>query len=396
MAELETIYDRLYSYCERRGFSGPDPFDALNSRLFRSTPLKYSRIARLALTQAVKRSAIDLRPMLLIGEGVNPKALALFALAELSRFRAGRDERHADNARTLIARLLGHKIEGTASDGSPTLAFGYNFDWQSRVFYAPRGTPAIVPTAFAQEALMGAFEAFGDEEHLDAANKIAAFVESSLNRPVDQDDEICFSYTPRDRTVVYNASLLAAECLARVGYIANNAHYLDLAERAARFVIRRQRNDGAWYYGAGQGQAWADNFHTAYILISLNRIRTFIQRPETEIGVALDRGMQYWLANFFLSDGTVRYYDRETYPIDIHSAAVAIAGLCELKHLDERATSIARSVVRKTISEMLDPAGYFYYQKRKSGIVKTPFMRWGQAWMAYALARFIESEEHGN
>ena len=33
-------------------------------------------------------------------------------------------------------------------------AWGYNFDWQSRNFFAPRGTPTIVPTAFAARALI--------------------------------------------------------------------------------------------------------------------------------------------------------------------------------------------------------------------------------------------------
>jgi acyl-coenzyme A synthetase/AMP-(fatty) acid ligase len=42
---------------------------------------------------------------------------------------------------------------------------------------------------------------------------------------------------------------------------------------------------------------------------------------------------------------------------------------------------------------MLDPDGHFYYQKRKDRVVKTAFMRWGQAWMAYALARLIETRD---
>ena len=42
------------------------------------------------------------------------------------------------------------------------------------------------------------------------------------------------------------------------------------------------------------------------------------------------------------------------------------------------------------MTNMLDAQGFFYYQKRKNGTVKTPYMRWGQAWMAYALARLIE------
>lgn len=147
--DLEQTYDQLFSYCQNEDFAGDDPFDGLNSRWFQATPLKHIRIARLAWLQMVKRSPINLRPVLAVKKGVNPKGLALFALAELSRYRTTNDEVHAGNAKGLLDRLIDAAIRGTTPDGRPTLAFGYNFDWQSRNFYAPLGTPAIVPTAFA-------------------------------------------------------------------------------------------------------------------------------------------------------------------------------------------------------------------------------------------------------
>jgi hypothetical protein len=380
LGDIKQIYDRLYSYAERESFAGWDPFDGLNSRVFQITPLKYSRYARLAWLQMVKRSATNLRPALLIDKGVNPKAPALFALAELSRYRSTPDQKHAENARDLIDRMLGI---GIAGDG--WTAFGYNFDWQSRSFYAPKGTPAIVPTAFAQQALIEAYEAFGDKRYLKAAEEICKFILTKLNRPIETDDEICFSYTPIDRAVIYNASLLAGECLARIGAITSNDEYLTLAAKTARFVIRRQRNDGAWSYGAEGKQAWVDNFHTAYILLSLQRIADRVREISGEVNDAIACGRSYWLNNFFLAEGVPKYYDKETYPIDIHSAAAAIVGLCELEETD-----LAKRVGSWTIDNMLDSEGFFYYQKRKNGAVKTPFMRWGQAWMAYALARLIE------
>jgi len=39
---------------------------------------------------------------------------------------------------------------------------------------------------------------------------------------------------------------------------------------------------------------------------------------------------------------------------------------------------------------MRDAKGFFYYQKRKNTLVKTSFIRWSNAWTAYALARLIE------
>ena len=389
--DLEHVYDRLYSYCKAADFVGYDPFDGLNSRLFQFTPLKHFRAARLAWLQIIKRSPVDLRALLLVEPGVNPKGLALFALAELSRYRSNGSSKHADNAAELIERLMKLAIKADGKDG-PTVAFGYNFDWQSRVFYVPQGTPAVVPTAFAFRALIESFEATGNEDHLNAAASICRFITERLNRPVDSADEVCFSYTPVDRTAVYNASLLAAECLARFGRMAENSEYVSLAAKAARFVIRRQRGDGAWVYGEDKAQAWADNFHTAFILTSLSRISDDIPTVKAEADDAIKNGIRYWLDNFFLADGTPKYYDRETYPIDIHSAAAAIAALSELKELDERMLPLAEKIAGWTTANMLDTDGFFYYQTRKSRLVKTDFMRWGQAWMAFGLARLIESK----
>lgn len=390
-ADIEQIYERLYSYCESRDFAGYDPFDGLNSRLFQWSPLKYSRAGRLGFLQLIKRSRLDLRALFLVEEGANPKGLALFALGELARFRATGSDVHAVNAKRLIDRLLPAAIKGKTAEGRETTAFGYNFDWQSRVFFAPRGTPAIVPTAFVFRAIMDAYGIFADPKYLETAKEICRFIVSDLNRSVDTEDEICFSYTPIDRTEIYNASLLAAECLSRIGRMAKSNQYLETAAKAARFVIRRQRGDGAWAYGEENKQAWADNFHTAFILTSLRRISGDVEEIRDEAAGAMHIGIAYWLDNFFLADGMPKYYDNEVYPVDIHSAAAAIASLAELGDLDDRMLPLADKVAEWTCANMLDSDGYFYYQKRKTGIVKTPFMRWGQAWMVYALATLIEA-----
>ena len=386
-SNLEDIYNRVYAYCEAEHFAGHDPFDGLNSVLFQLTPLKHVRLARLAWLQTVKRSPFDLRGVLRVEKGVNPKTLALFALAELSRYRTSKELRHADNAKGLISRLL--ELGITRGE---TLAFGYNFDWQSRHFYAPRGTPAIVPTTFAARALLEAFHLFQDEEYLVHARKIGTFVLTGLNRSVETEDEVCFSYTPVDRSVIINANLLAGETLAGIGDVTGEQQHLDMAAKTVRFALQMQRADGSWPYGAGEKQDWRDNFHTAYVLLSLFRISGVIESLRSATFDALQRGSAYWLDNLFLDDRTPKYYDNETYPVDIHSAAAAIAAASELAPIDERLLPTARRTAEWTVANMLSPDGYFFYQIRKSDIVKTPFMRWGQAWMAYALATLMQAE----
>src|SRR5918997_7152930 len=90
--DFERAFTQLADWCRERGYAGSDPFDALNSRVFQATPLRRSRVARIAWTQLFKRSPLNLRPLALVPAGRNAKGTALFALAWLSRLRAARIE----------------------------------------------------------------------------------------------------------------------------------------------------------------------------------------------------------------------------------------------------------------------------------------------------------------
>src|SRR5215831_20628650 len=56
--DLELVENALWHWCRVRNFGGYDPFDGLNSRVIQATPLKNSRVVRLAWTQFHKRSPI--------------------------------------------------------------------------------------------------------------------------------------------------------------------------------------------------------------------------------------------------------------------------------------------------------------------------------------------------
>jgi hypothetical protein len=387
--DAEKAYDAVYQWSEEQGFAGHDPFDGLESRAFQVTPLKHVGLARLAWLQMVKRSSTDLRSVLQVPKGMNAKGIALFASAELSRFRATGAENHRQNSEAHLRKLRESAIQGSTARGEATKAFGYNFDWQSRAFYAPKGTPTIVPTAFAARAFIENYQLSRDDADRDFLIEICRFIVNDLNRPHDDSDTVCFSYTPRDRSLIFNASLLAGETLASVGAITGNAQYTELALKSARYVLENQDKNGSWAYGPKLRHKWVDNFHTAFILLSLKRIGAAV--PELNPVEAIQRGFDFWIENLFLPDGTPKYYDSATYPVDIHSAAAAIAVLAELRDEDTRAVPLAEKVAAWTIENMRDRDGFFYYQLRESGTVKTPFIRWGQAWMAYALAKLLEA-----
>jgi hypothetical protein len=382
--DLHTTYEQLFSWCREHDFAGHDPFDALNSSLFQATPLANSRNARLLWTQLVKRSPADLRGVARVPAERNPKGIALFALAQLATHRRLQTEESQLQARNLLAMLLSLKVEGFSG-----AAWGYNFDWQSRNFFAPRGTPTVVPTAFAARALIEAARQFKDDEYSNLARSVCDFLLRDLPRTVDTETEICFSYAPATDTRIFNASLLAAEVLAETGKLTNNRSLCDHAKRAARYVINQQQRDGSWTYGTESNQSWIDSFHTAYNLFSLKRIIAACALGD-EFQAALKRGFVYWKQTFFLADGWPKYYHDDPYPADAHAAASAIVTLLECRDLDDTAKTTAQQVASWTIANLRDKRGFFYYQRRRFYTVRKPYMRWTQAWMLYALARLIE------
>ena len=381
---MQTVYEQLLAWCREHDFAGHDPFDALNSRLFQATPLAGSRAARLLWTQLLKRSPADLRGLALVPAGRNAKGIALFALAQLATYRRCKSEAAELQTRNLLALLLSMKVEGSSG-----VAWGYNFDWQSRNFFAPHGSPTVVPTAFAARAFIEAAHALKDDEYLDVARRVCDFILRDLPRSVETETELCFSYAPDSNTRIFNASLLAAEVLAEVGQLTDDAALCREAERAARYAINQQQPDGAWTYGTEPNQSWIDNFHTAYILFSLKRIIAACALGR-DFQQASRRGFSYWKERFFLADGWPKYYHDDPYPADTHAAASAIVTLLECRDLDETSFAMAQQIASWTTQNVRDQRGFFYYQRRRFYTVRKPYMRWTQAWMLYALARLLE------
>src|SRR6476620_9389719 len=122
---------RLSAYCQSHDWAGYDPYDALNSEILQRLPTLQFRTARLMLTQLLKRSPFNLRPLLLVPRSQNPKGIALFisALLRLARLQL----MPLDIPRSLVSSLFELRSPGTAQ-----WCWGYPFPWQSRAALFPR------------------------------------------------------------------------------------------------------------------------------------------------------------------------------------------------------------------------------------------------------------------
>ena len=264
--------------------------------------------------------------------------------------------------------------------------WGYNFDWQSRAFFAPRNTPNMVCTAFAAQAFLDWYERTRDVAVLEIVKSSCRFLLDRLNRTAGEDGE-CFSYTPVDHSRVHNVHLHGAQLLARTFASTGIDEYREAALRATRYTLSRQRHDGSWLYGEDESQDWIDSFHTGFILVSLKHLIEFLEVPSWQ--AALDAGYGFYEKRFFLADGTPGYYHDQLHPHDVHSAAQGIITFVEMTDLTPNAKAMAARVIRWTIDHLQDPSGFFYFQIHRFYTIKTSYIRWAQSWMLYALSLYL-------
>jgi len=388
---------KLKFYCEKEKFKGWDPYDGLNSKIFQATPLKKWEITRLAWIQAFKLSPINLRRFLLVPKEHNAKGIGLFLTGYCNLYKYcqqahdiqfGTTEELLDKINYLSGLLI--KLQSFGYSGS---CWGYNFDWQNRVFFQPKNTPTVVATSFVANALFDAFDITKNDEYLKTALSACTFIEKDLNRIFITHNEFIFSYSPLDHSQVYNASLLGARLLARGYSYTQNSTWYELSLNAVQTIINKQSIDGSWIYGEAKVQNWIDSFHTGFNLECIFEVRKYTGN-ESLIN-PFNKGFNFYLANFFLKDGTPKYYFNKTYPIDIHSPAQFIALLSKTKKMKEN-QEIADRVLDWTFKNMQSGTSYYYYQLKKGFSSKISYMRWGQAWMFYALTYYLTAKINEN
>jgi hypothetical protein len=375
-SRLEETIARLERYCRTHQWSGFDPYDALNSELFARTPLAKSRVARLALTQILKRSPVNLRPLLRVAPQQEPKAIALFLMAYLKLAQHG-DEASLSRAVHLAQRLL--ELRSTESR---YWCWGYSFPWQTRRELVPRSAPNLVCTSFAAHALLDAYESGLGSEFMDAAVSAGEYIANELYW---RDGEHAgFAYPlPHIKVPVHNASLLGAALLCRLSRLTGNRGAIAKALGVARYSAAKQREDGSWPYGVAATQQWIDNFHTGYNLCALRSIACSLGTDEFDS--VLRRGFDFYTRHFFTRDGVAKYFHDRTYPIDIHAIAQSVITLSNFPDPDGRNLALARRVSSAAMSRMWDARGFFHYRVLRLLSIRTPYMRWSLAWMLLAL-----------
>ena len=379
---------RLDAWLEDHRFRAYDPFDGLNAWV---RPLAFGGLGKQLLQQGVRRFPINLRPLLGIAPAPSSKGYGYLARGYLKLHRVTGEQAHLDKALACLEWLQAH-----ASREHGGMSWGNHFDYQSRVFYLPKGTPTIVWVALIGQAFVDAWEATGRVDCRDTARAACEFILNGLERR-PEGRGVCISYIPGQYRSVHNANMLGAALLARVGRITGEPQLTAVARQAVDYTVGAQLASGAWWYGEADNLHWIDSFHTGYVLDSL---WCWLESSgDATHRAAFDRGADFFVANFFLPDGTPKYYDRRIWPIDIQCASQAIETLTLLGRVrgDPALHALARRVAGWTIEHMQDRSGYFYFQRLPFMVNRTPTLHWGQATMLHALATLLlEGQDHAH
>lgn len=384
--KLSNSINNLETWLDNNGLAGYDPYDIRGQNwyinLFGFQNVFFKKLRGMLFLIERILPPYFLRKILFIKPQINAKGMGLIASAYLQRFKKTNNEKYLVKAEEVLLWLSNNY--NSDYDG---MSWGYPFHWQSRIFF-PKGTPSSVVTGTVGDAFLDHFEITKNQDSLNKSIKIANFLLKSINHSLENDEILCFSYTPKDNYLVLNASLFTASFLARLYCYSPNIIYKKLAIKAAKYVITEQNIDGSFNYWGGESDSIIDHYHTGFVLrhlytISISLNVDFIKDP-------LEKGYNFYLKQMFTNNGIPKYTPDNIYPINIHSCSEAILTLTTLSN-DFGGSENIKKTYNFLENQMNFGKGKYIYAinkywwgKRK---IKITYSRWGQAWVYLSLTR---------
>jgi hypothetical protein len=380
------IIDKLLNYIESEDFKGYDPYDFLKSMI----PFKWFGKYGMALAiQAGKRLPLNIRPLIGVKKGINPKAMGLIIRACSMLFIITGDETYKKKADFVFDWLMENDTKGYRG-----LCWGYDFDWANPGKVVPAYHPSIVVTSFVAKGIYEYYMVFKKPEAFDALNRCGDFILKDIPLTTTEYGT-CFSYTNLKMDCCYNASLLGAEILAKVFTLGRNPDFAESATKATDFVIHHQHPDGHWNYSidleTGKERRQID-FHQGFILESLYEVINHLELKDKKYQDALRSGAEFYMREQFFTEGRSKWRLPQVYPVDIHNQSQGIITFSILKELDICYLDFAKKITGWTIKNMQHRKGYFYFRKSRFFTNRISYLRWNQAWMLVALTELYKKE----
>lgn len=373
---------KLRSFIEKENFKGYDPYDTLNSFI----PFeKLGKWASAIAIQIQKRNPVNIRPLLGIKKGINPKSHGLLLYAYSLQYELTKDEKTGESMENIFNWLIENYSKGYSG-----YCWGYNFGWANPVKYVKPYEPNIVATSFVGKGIYQYYLTSRNEKAKEVLLGITNFLLNDLPK-FENERGLCLSYTPIMKDACFNATLLGGEVIARVYDLTKEEKYREKAKSIADFAISYQLPSGLWNYEidlkSGKELAQTD-FHQGYVLESISEIAKYADIESGEYEKAITKGLEYYRKEQFYENGQSLWRIPKIYPVEIHNQSQGVITFALLKKYNPEYFDFAKKIAEWTIENMQSKRdGHFYYRKTKHFDIKIPFMRWSQAWMFLALAR---------
>jgi hypothetical protein len=377
-------YEKSLTYLIRSDYTGYDPYDGSNSQLRVIAENKFTRIISTYLN---KFSPINIRGILRIPVTKQNQALAFIGRAMLNDYELYRNE-ITDISEHLISESLIDKVGYHCWDA-------HGFPIQMRNSYRPPGKTDIIGDEAVGRFFLELYSIYPNTKYKEICLSICrSFIDRLL---VKSHDQMFFKYTPETPKHMwcYNASAIGAAYISSVSGEFDMEFDHERVRRVLCDIISKQKPDGEWWYSinleTGYEKSQID-FHQGFVLDSLLEYMSRTRHREPFLS-SYRKGLEFYFAKQFLSDGRGIYRYPRKYPINIHNQAQGIITFTKaaLAGFGDRYLVFAGTIADWTITNMQDTDGHFYYLKYPFFTNKIPYIRWSDASMVYALAIYLNA-----
>jgi hypothetical protein len=167
-----------------------------------------------------------------------------------------------------------------------------------------------------------------------------------------------------------------------------------IGERNLNFVLENQNPDGSWPYAVDGVRDFVDHFHTCFVMKALAKVYALTGHQATL--AALARGVEYYLAHLFDSDGLPRPFSKAprltVYKRELYDCAESI-NLCLLLRNDfPRLDATLQTVVAGILKDWVKPDGSFRSRRLILGWDNVPMHRWAQSQMFRSLCFYLRQD----
>jgi hypothetical protein len=333
---ISNTLEQVQAWVESQGYKGYEPFDGLSAAL---RPLLCGNLlAERILQQVVRRSIINLRPILGVTKKDSTKGRGYMAWGYLIRYQATGVKACLDKALACLKWLDQHRCPRFQ-----THSWSNHFDFSSRGGKYSKDDPIIVWTSLIGQAYLEAYEITKDRWCLQIADSVCGWILDLPREKTDHGD--CLSYLAFMQSSIHNANMLGAAMLARAYKHTRNSEYLSVARSAMEYSCSRQQPDGSWWYAEHPKYHWIDNFHTGY---NLDSLKCYIDcTGDKSYQAQLLKGLKFYKEHFFESSGLPKYYHNQAYPVDSQCAGQAIDTLALFSDQDPECLALACKVAHR-------------------------------------------------